>query len=100
MTNGAIGVVLHPDRDCSEAVAAIAAWSASHGLRVLGLPGELGRAGELVEPVDPDRLADEIDLLVSLGSDGTMATAPCRGRCASCTTARCRCSAIQATPCD
>jgi NAD+ kinase len=72
MTNGAVGVVLHPDRDCSEAVAAIAAWSTSHGLRVLGLAGELDRSVELVEPVDPDRLAKEIDLLVSLGGDGTM----------------------------
>lgn len=68
----AVGVVLHPDRDCGEALAAIAAWSASRGLRVLGLAGELGRSGELVEPVDPDRMADEIDLLVSVGGDGTM----------------------------
>lgn len=70
--NLAVGVVLHPDRDCNEAVAAIAAWSASRGMRVLGLAGELDRSGELVEPVDPDRLAKEIDLLVSLGGDGTM----------------------------
>jgi NAD+ kinase len=68
----ALGLVLHPDRNCSEAVAAIAAWSASRGVRLLGLTNELEQAGELVEPVDTDRLANEIDLLVSLGGDGTM----------------------------
>jgi NAD+ kinase len=72
MTNGAVGIVLHPGRDCSEAVAAIAAWSASRGVRLLGLADELDRVGKLVEPVDADRLANEIDLLLSLGGDGTM----------------------------
>jgi NAD+ kinase len=68
----AVGVVLHPRRDSAEAVEAIAAWSASRGMRMLGLPDELNRLHELAECVDPHRLASEVDLLVSVGGDGTM----------------------------
>jgi NAD+ kinase len=69
---GAVGVVLHPRRDNAQAVEAIAAWAASRGMRVLGLAEELDRLRDLAEPVDTDQLAAEVDLLVSLGGDGTM----------------------------
>jgi NAD+ kinase len=69
---GAVGVVLHPRRDNAQAVGAIAAWAASRGMRVLGLAEEVGRLLDFAEPVDADQLAAEVDLLVSLGGDGTM----------------------------
>jgi len=68
----AVGVVLHPRRDNFEAVEAIAAWSASRGMRVLGLAEELDRLRDLAEPVGAEELASKVDLLVSLGGDGTM----------------------------
>jgi NAD+ kinase len=69
---GAVGVVLHPRRDNAEAVETIAAWARSRSMRVLGLAEELDRLRDLAEPVDADQLAAEVDLLVSLGGDGTM----------------------------
>jgi NAD+ kinase len=69
---GAVGVVLHPRRDNAQAVEAIAAWAKSRSVRVLGLAEELDRLRDLAEPVDADQLAAEVDLLVSLGGDGTM----------------------------
>jgi NAD+ kinase len=69
---GAVGVVLHPRRDNAQAVEAIAAWAKSRSVRVLGLAEELDRLRDLAEPVGADQLAAEVDLLVSLGGDGTM----------------------------
>ena len=69
---GAVGLVLHPRRDNAEAVEAVAAWSAARGIRVLGLAEELDRLRDLAEPMDASALAAEVDLLVSLGGDGTM----------------------------
>ncbi|HEV7790411.1 MAG TPA: NAD(+)/NADH kinase [Pseudonocardia sp.] len=69
---GAVGVVLHPRRDNAQAVEAIAAWAKSRSVRVLGLAEELDRLRDLAEPVDADQLAAGVDLLVSLGGDGTM----------------------------
>lgn len=68
----AVGVVLHPRRDNAQAVAAIADWSSARGIQVFGLAEELDRLTELAEPVDADRLVGEVDLMVSLGGDGTM----------------------------
>jgi NAD+ kinase len=68
----AVGVVLHPRRDSAQAMAAITDWSAAHGIRVLGLADELDRLTDLAEPVDAGRLVGEVDLMVSLGGDGTM----------------------------
>jgi NAD+ kinase len=69
---GAVGVVLHPRRDNAQAVEAIAAWAKSRSVRVLGLAEELDRLRDLAEPVDAEQLAAGVDLLVSLGGDGTM----------------------------
>ena len=68
----AVGVVLHPRRDNAQAVAAIADWSSARGIQVFGLAEELDRLTVLAEPVEADRLVGEVDLMVSLGGDGTM----------------------------
>jgi len=66
-----IGVVLHPERDPDEAMAAIHEWAVRHGAEVVGLAGEVDRLGEMIREVDPPDLL-QCDLLVSLGGDGTM----------------------------
>jgi NAD+ kinase len=66
-----VGLVLHPRRDSSEAVAALLDWTGRHGATVVGLPGEVDRIGCDIEEVQPEQLPD-CDLLVSLGGDGTM----------------------------
>lgn len=71
-TISAVGVVLHPRRDNAQAVEAIAAWAARHDIRLLGVSEELDRLRDLAEPVEAEELAAQVDLLVSLGGDGTM----------------------------
>jgi NAD+ kinase len=66
-----VGLVLHPRRDSSEAVASLLDWTDRHGATVVGLPGEVDRIGCGIEEVQPEQLPD-CDLLVSLGGDGTM----------------------------
>ena len=66
-----VGLVLHPRRDSSEAVQAVLDWTGRHDATVVGLPGEVDRIGCDIEEVEPDALAG-VDLLISLGGDGTM----------------------------
>ncbi|HEY2668990.1 MAG TPA: NAD(+)/NADH kinase [Rugosimonospora sp.] len=68
----AVGLVLHPARDCTPAMELIGAWAGRHGATVLGLPGEGGRAGREILEVEPEELGGRTDLIVSLGGDGTM----------------------------
>src|SRR5215204_2162947 len=66
-----VGLVLHPQRDSGEAVAAVLGWTSRHGATVVGLPDEVGRIDGVIEEVAAEELA-ACDLLVSLGGDGTM----------------------------
>jgi NAD+ kinase len=66
-----VGLVLHPRRDSSEAVQAILDWTRRHDATLVGLPGEVDRIGCDIPEVEPDQLAG-LDLLISLGGDGTM----------------------------
>jgi NAD+ kinase len=66
-----VGLVLHPRRDSNEAVQTILDWTGRRDATVVGLPGEVDRIGCGIEEVEPDELAG-VDLLISLGGDGTM----------------------------
>ncbi|HVE28832.1 MAG TPA: NAD(+)/NADH kinase [Mycobacteriales bacterium] len=66
-----VGLVLHPRRDSSEAVQAILDWTRRHDATLVGLPGEVDRIGCDIPEVEPDELSG-LDLLISLGGDGTM----------------------------
>lgn len=68
---GAVGLVLHPKRDCALAVELVTSWAASRGVAVFGVAGELdGVVG--IQLAEQHRIAEQVDLLVSLGGDGTM----------------------------
>jgi NAD+ kinase len=67
-----VGMVLHPERDCSGAVAAILEWAARRQIEVLGIDSEMRRIACTAEAVSADELRQRADLLVSLGGDGTM----------------------------
>ena len=68
---GAVGLVLHPKRDCALAIELVTRWAASRGVAVFGVAGELdGVMG--VQLLEQHRIAEKVDLLVSLGGDGTM----------------------------
>jgi NAD+ kinase len=67
-----VGMVLHPERDCSGAVAAILEWAARRQIEVLGIDTEMRRIACTAEAVSADELRQRADLLVSLGGDGTM----------------------------
>ena len=67
-----VGVVLHPERDCSGAVGSILDWAARRQIQVLGIDTEIRRLACTAEPVTAEELRKRADLVVSLGGDGTM----------------------------
>src|SRR5271169_5651855 len=67
-----VGLVLHPERDCSGAVAGILDWAARRNIQVLGIDTEMRRVACTAEAVTAAELSRRADLLVSLGGDGTM----------------------------
>jgi NAD+ kinase len=67
-----IGLVLHPQRDSAEAVAAVLGWASGNGAEILGIGAEIGRLNCAATPVPASELGRRSDLLVSLGGDGTM----------------------------
>ena len=67
-----VGMVLHPERDCSGAVGSILEWAARREILVLGIDTEIRRLACTAEAVTAAELRRRADLLVSLGGDGTM----------------------------
>ena len=67
-----VGMVLHPERDCTGAVGAILEWAARRQIEVLGIDTEVRRLACTAEAVTAEELRRRADLVVSLGGDGTM----------------------------
>jgi NAD+ kinase len=67
-----VGLVLHPQRDSAEAVAAVLDWAARRNIQVLGIAAEIQRLNCAATPVTDAELGSRADLVVSLGGDGTM----------------------------
>src|SRR6266498_834196 len=65
-------MVLHPERDCSGAVGSILEWAARREIQVLGIDTEIRRLACAAEAVTAEELRHRVDLMVSLGGDGTM----------------------------
>jgi len=72
LIRGAVGLVLHPGRDCATAMEMITRWAQARNVRVLGLEGEVERITGEATAVDAGELAERADCVVSLGGDGTM----------------------------
>jgi NAD+ kinase len=68
----AVGLVLHPGRDCTTAAKTITVWARAREVTVLGLEDEIVRIGAPAAAVEQRDLARRSDVLVSLGGDGTM----------------------------
>lgn len=69
----AVGLVPHRDRPVAHTLAlAAAAWFDEHGVEVRIPAGEATAAGLMSHAVDADEFADGLDLVISLGGDGTM----------------------------
>ena len=71
LISSAVGLVLHPERDCSVALKTITGWADAHQVAVLALAGEVARITAVATTVRPHQMAEESDLVVSLGGDGT-----------------------------
>src|SRR6266571_2334172 len=67
-----VGMVLHPERDCTGAVGSILEWAARREIEVLGIDSEIRRLVCTAEAVTAEELRRRADLIVSLGGDGTM----------------------------
>jgi NAD+ kinase len=68
----AIGLVLHPQRDCGAVIETIAKWARARDIEAMGLTDEVARTNGLLSGTDTEEISDRADLLVSLGGDGTM----------------------------
>jgi NAD+ kinase len=67
-----VGMVLHPERDSANAVAAVLDWAARRSIEVLGIEAEVRRLNCAALAVTASELGSRSDLVVSLGGDGTM----------------------------
>ncbi|HEX3650799.1 MAG TPA: NAD(+)/NADH kinase, partial [Pseudonocardiaceae bacterium] len=68
----AVGLVLHPQRDSTVAVRSVLDWAANRGAQVLGIDSEVARLDCTAIAVPAEEIGQRVDLLVSLGGDGTM----------------------------
>jgi NAD+ kinase len=67
-----VGMVLHPQRDSAEAVAAVMDWASRRAIQVIGIESEIERLNCAAQGVSDVELGRRSDLVVSLGGDGTM----------------------------
>ncbi|HEY4725137.1 MAG TPA: NAD(+)/NADH kinase, partial [Actinomycetota bacterium] len=68
-----VGVVVHPGRPPAvELGKLLAGWAEEHGIELRTLAAERGCIGEDVPCVDEPDFAPGLDLVVSLGGDGTL----------------------------
>ena len=67
-----VGLVLHPRRDSAEAVEAVLDWAGKRGISVYGIANEIARLNCAALPVSDRDTGPRVDLIVSLGGDGTM----------------------------
>src|SRR5580704_4066454 len=67
-----VGIVLHPERDCTGAVGSILEWADRRDIQVLSIDTEVRRLACTAEAVTAAELRQRADVLVSLGGDGTM----------------------------
>jgi NAD+ kinase len=65
-----VSLVLHPRRDVRDAVARVMAWAEGAGIALAGLADE--RLPPSVAPCEASDLAQECDLMLALGGDGTL----------------------------
>jgi NAD+ kinase len=68
-----IGLVLHPTRDCSAAVAQVADWAREGGAELVATTADARRVGvDGVLPVPEEVLAATCDGIIAMGGDGTI----------------------------
>ncbi len=68
----AIGLVLHPRRDCGGVIDTIAKWARERDIEAFGLADEMHRTNGVLSASTDEEIGRRADLLVSLGGDGTM----------------------------
>jgi NAD+ kinase len=68
----AIGLVLHPQRDCAEVIETIAKWARARDIEAMAVAEEVARGHSALSATTTEEIRDRADLLVSLGGDGTM----------------------------
>jgi NAD+ kinase len=65
-----LGLVVHPTRHVETVLEELGAWASTHGLRVGQVPVR-GQTRQVADPIN----ADECDLLLAIGGDGTTLSA-------------------------
>ncbi|MFI7636071.1 NAD(+)/NADH kinase [Nonomuraea sp. NPDC049400] len=67
-----LGLVVHPDRSVLDSVRLITRYARRTGAVVIAHGGDAERVGPEVVTVAPEEFADRVDVVISLGGDGTM----------------------------
>ncbi len=67
-----LGLVLHPQRDCSRPARLVMDWALRHGAQILVLEQDAPRCPGPVVPVSPEEMAATAGKVVALGGDGTL----------------------------
>jgi NAD+ kinase len=65
-----VSLVLHPTRDVHDAVELVRSWAQQAGIAIAGLDDP--RLPEGASRLDEETLAEELDIVLALGGDGTM----------------------------
>src|SRR5258708_28504706 len=67
-----VGLLLHPQRDCSSVVAAVREWAETRGLALVGREREAEQLPAGVAAVAEQALATSSDLVIAVGGDRTL----------------------------
>ncbi|GAB2975004.1 NAD(+)/NADH kinase [Frigoribacterium salinisoli] len=67
-----VGLVPHPTKSVAESIAILREWVVGSGAHLIAMRDDADRIGDGVPLVSEAELCDRVDVLVSLGGDGTM----------------------------
>ena len=72
MEDPLVGIVVHPTKNVSESIATLQRWNRSGRGHLVARRIDGARVGSGIETLEDDDFRERVDLVVSLGGDGTM----------------------------
>jgi NAD+ kinase len=66
-----LGLALRPERDLDQVLEQVRAWAVAYGVALVGLEGDRRLPGAVLRR-PPESLAEDCDVVLALGGDGTM----------------------------
>lgn len=72
MGNYTVGLIPHPTKPVTPSIDVLREWQGPAGAHLIALTDDAARVGEGIELVDEATFVERVDVVVSLGGDGTM----------------------------